>query len=201
MTMELVLATTNVHKIREYKAMFHGLPEVDLVTLHQFPDYEPPEETGKTFQENAIIKAEHAAKTFNKWVIADDSGLVVPALNGAPGVYSRRYADENASDGENNKKLLTEMQDLKDLQRSAFYECAIALAGPDGYLKVVSGICEGIIIEEERGNNGFGYDPLFSKHDYGDKTFGELPEAVKNKVSHRGKALEKIFIILQSKFK
>ncbi|MFA6916322.1 MAG: RdgB/HAM1 family non-canonical purine NTP pyrophosphatase [Parachlamydiales bacterium] len=199
--MELVLATTNIHKIREYKAMFHGLPHIDLLTLHNFPHYVQPEETGKSFQENASIKAEHAAKTLQKWVIADDSGLVVPALKGDPGVHSRRYADVNASDIENTKKLLKEMTDFKDLQRAGFYECAIALSGPDGYLKVVTGICEGMIAEEERGNNGFGYDSVFSKHDYGGKTFGELQEDLKNKVSHRGKALEKILLFLQSKIK
>lgn len=199
--MELVLATTNIHKIREYKAMLHGLPNIDLLTLHNFPQYKQPEETGTTFQENALIKATHAAKTLQKWVLADDSGLVVPALKGEPGVHSRRYADKNASDSENLKKLLNELANFSDLQRAAFYECALALAGPNGYEKVITGICEGVIAEEARGSNGFGYDPVFLKHDYGRKTLGELNEETKIKVSHRGKALEKMLLILQSVIK
>lgn len=169
----------------------------DVLSLLNFPEYTPPEETGLTFQENAILKAEHAAKALNKWVIADDSGLVVPALKGAPGVYSRRYAGEEATDAENRYKLLQSMQSLSDHERSAYFECCLAIAGPEGLKKVVTGTCDGFIILEERGRNGFGYDPLFVKHDY-DKTFAEITESTKNKISHRRKAFEKLVATLET---
>ena len=112
-------------------------------------------------------------------------------------MYSRRYSGEDATDAENRKKLLEEMNGKRELERSAYYECSLALAGPDGMKKTVRGICEGIIIEDERGRNGFGYDSLFMKHDY-DKTFAELEESVKNRISHRMKAVEKILPTLET---
>ncbi len=194
-----MLATSNVHKIRELRALLlRSHPQLDLLTLHQFPQYSAPEETGNTFSENAALKAVHASQALNKWVLADDSGLVVPALNGQPGIQSRRYAGPEASDTENRKKLLHAMSGLADFQRAAYYECSIALAGPGGSIKTFSAICEGMISESERGNNGFGYDPLFYKYDYGEKTFAELTEDVKNRVSHRGKAVEKMLLTLQT---
>src|SRR3990167_5182840 len=108
--LEFVIASTNVHKIRELRSMMKPLPNLDLLSLCDFPEYVPPEEVGMTFEENAILKAVHAAKTLNRWAIADDSGLVVPALSGAPGIYSARYAGNNAPDCDNRKKLLAEMQ-------------------------------------------------------------------------------------------
>lgn len=195
--MEIVLASSNLHKIREFKDMLKSLSHIDLLSLHQFPDYKAPEETGLTFKENAILKAEHAAKYLNKWAIADDSGLVVPALRGEPGVYSRRYAGENASDADNRKKLLLSMHKLDNLeQRSAYYECCLALAGPQGLKKCVTGTCEGYISKEEKGRNGFGYDPLFIKYDY-EKTFAEIDEAIKNRISHRRKAFERMLTALE----
>ena len=104
--MEILLATANLHKLREFRDMFKSLPHIEIISLHQFPDYSLPEETGLTFKENAILKAEHAARTLNKWALADDSGLVVPSLGGEPGVFSRRYAGLEATDVENNQKLL-----------------------------------------------------------------------------------------------
>lgn len=195
--MEIVLATSNLHKIREFKEMLKHLSHIDLLSFHQFPDYIAPEETGLTFKENAILKAEHAAHYFNKWTIADDSGLVVPLLKGEPGVYSRRYAGPNATDAENRKKLLLEMQNLKSSeQRSAYYECCLAIASPQGLKKCATGICEGYISTEERGRNGFGYDPLFIKNDY-EKTFAEINETIKNRISHRRKAFERILPSLE----
>ena len=189
--MDLLLATTNGHKIREMRTLLKPFASFDLYSLLDFPTYVQPEETGVTFEENAILKAQHSANTLQMWAIADDSGLVVPALGGEPGVYSARYAGVGAPDKENRKKLLQAMLSLEGLGRSAYFECCIALASPEGIKKVVYGICEGIISYEERGRNGFGYDSLFLKHDY-NQTFGELDESQKNQVSHRAKALEKL---------
>lgn len=190
--LEIVIATGNLNKLREFREMFKTFKNVDFLSLLNFPHYRLPEETGKTFLENAILKAEHAAKHLNKWVIADDSGLVVPALEGSPGIYSARYAGEGASDKENRTKLLHALKGKKDLERSAYFECALALAAPDGTIKkTVTGLSEGLLLEQERGTGGFGYDALFVKYDY-DKSFAELDENVKNRISHRAKAIEKL---------
>jgi XTP/dITP diphosphohydrolase len=196
-TFELVIASTNIHKIREFRTLLKPLNRFDLLSLSDFPDYIPPEETGKSFEENAILKAVTAAKALNRWVIADDSGLIVPGLHGAPGIFSARYAGANASDFDNRKKLLEEMRHLMDEDRHAFYECVIALASPSGLKKCTHAICEGTLLSQERGGSGFGYDPLFVKHGY-NKTFAELTEATKNQISHRAKALNKIVLSLQS---
>jgi XTP/dITP diphosphohydrolase len=195
--MEIVIASRNVHKIREFKEMFKFLKGVDVLSLHLFQDYEAPEESGQTFQENALIKGRHAAKTLNKWVVADDSGLVVPFLKDAPGVRSSRYAGNEASDLDNRQKLLREMASFSDVERNAYFECCLALCGPTGIEKCVKGVCEGYILTEERGRNGFGYDPLFVKHEY-DKSFAELDESVKNRISHRSKAFEKLIVTLEA---
>lgn len=196
MPTQIVIASSNVHKIREFREMLKGIKSVDILSLLHFPQYEPPPENGQTFQENAVRKAEHAAKALQQWVLADDSGLVVPALKGAPGINSRRYAGEEATDAENRKKLLTEMRHLDDLQRAAYFECCLAVADPEGLKKCVTGTCEGTILQEERGSNGFGYDSLFVKGDY-DKTFAELAEATKNRISHRSKAVDKLLSTLR----
>lgn len=196
-TIELVIASTNGHKVRELKDMLKTIEHLDLLSLCDFSDYVQVEETGSTFEENAILKAEHAAKALNRWVIAEDSGLVVPALKGAPGVFSARYAGKDATDFENRKKLVEEMKHLMDDDRRAFYECAIALASPAGLKKCVKGTCEGQLLTKDRGGGGFGYDPLFIKYGY-NKTFAELGESVKNRISHRRKALDKIIFSLES---
>lgn len=193
---QLVIASTNVHKVREFRNMLKESSQFDVLSLCDFPDYCPPEETGQTFEENASLKAEHAAKTLNRWVIADDSGLVVPALNGSPGIFSARYAGSNATDLENRKKLLDEMQHLLDDDRQAFFECCIALASPEGLKKCVRGTCEGALLTKDRGGSGFGYDPLFIKHGYS-KTFAELGESTKNRISHRRKAMDKLILSLE----
>ena len=195
--MQLLIASTNVHKIREFRSMLKKRADLDILSLHNFPDYQPPEETGKTCEENAKLKAQHAASALNVLTLADDSGLVVPALGGAPGVYSARYAGENATDKDNRKKLLEMMQSFKDYQRQAYFSCSLVLASPDRIIKCVVGTCEGSITEEEKGRNGFGYDAVFLKNDYG-KTFGELEEEVKNRISHRRKAMEKMLLVLES---
>lgn len=195
---ELVLASTNIHKIREIKTILKSsLTSFDLLSLCDFPDYVPLKETGKTFEENAVTKAVHAAKMLNRWVIADDSGLIVPALNGAPGAFSARYAGNHATDFDNRKKLLLEIGHLMDEDRHAYYECCLVLASPEGVKKVVKGICEGALLLQERGGGGFGYDPLFVKHGY-NKSFAELGESIKNRVSHRRKALDKLIHTLEA---
>jgi XTP/dITP diphosphohydrolase len=195
--MELILATQNLGKVREMREMLKGIEGLDLLSLLQFPDYQPPEETGATFEENAVLKAEHAAKHLQKWVLADDSGLIVPALKGDPGVFSKRYAGEEATDAENRTKLLNAMEGMEGIARSAYFECCLALAAPDTLKKTVKGTCEGMISLEERGRHGFGYDALFIKHDY-DKTFAELDEHTKNRVSHRRKAIDKLIPLLST---
>lgn len=195
--MELVLASTNLHKIREFREMLKAFKNLDVLSLLNFPAYIQPPETGATFKENAILKAVHAAQALNKWVVADDSGLVVPSLAGDPGVYSARYSGEGATDADNRLKLLHALEGKQDLERTAYFECCLALANPAGLQKCVTGTCEGRILLEERGRNGFGYDALFIKHDY-DKTFAELDEATKNRISHRRKALEKLTGTLES---
>jgi XTP/dITP diphosphohydrolase len=130
-------------------------------------------------------------------VIADDSGLVVPSLGGIPGVYSARFAGENATDLDNRKLLLQKIEHLLEEDRHAYYECCIVLASPSGVKKCVRGICEGTLLTAEKGGGGFGYDPLFIKHGY-NKSFAELEEATKNRISHRRKALDKLILSLES---
>lgn len=195
--MKLVIASRNIHKIREFRAMLKKVIDLDILSLIDFPHYIPPPETGSSFEENAKAKAEHAAKTLNHWALADDSGIVVPALHGVPGIFSRRYAGENATDKENRLKLLKEMSHLQESARQAYFECWIALASPEGMKKIAKGISEGMIIEQERGSLGFGYDSIFVKHEYG-KTFAELEEETKNRISHRRKALDKILPTLEA---
>jgi len=195
--MKLIIASRNVHKIREIRSMLKGNFQWDIYSLIDFPEYQPPKETGTTFEANAILKATHAAQTLKAWALADDSGLVIPALNGAPGVRSARYAGEDASDKDNRKKLVEEMKEFKDENRDGYFECCIALASPERLEKSVCGRVEGTIIGKETGGQGFGYDCLFKKHDY-NKTFAELEEEVKNRISHRRKAIDKILLTLEN---
>ena len=195
--MELIIASRNVHKIRELRSILKKLTAFDLLSLIDFPHYHPPEETGSTFEENANLKAAHAAKQLGRWVLADDSGLVVPALGGAPGIFSHRYAGEHATDKENRQKLLNALIGIDESQRQGYFECWIALASPEGLKKSVRGITEGMITEHERGGLGFGYDPIFVKYEYS-KTFAELEEETKNRISHRRKAIDKLLPFLES---
>jgi XTP/dITP diphosphohydrolase len=195
--MEIVIASTNSHKIREFKAMLKGHVQYDIRSLLDFPQYQPPPETEDTFEGNAKLKAIHAAHALNRWVLADDSGLVVPAIGGEPGVYSARFAGDQATDLDNRKKLLQKMEHLLEEDRNAYFECCLVLASPNGVKKSVSGICEGTLLSQEKGRGGFGYDPLFIKHGYS-KTFAELEESIKNRISHRRKALDKMLPFLES---
>jgi len=194
--MELVVASTNMHKVRELRSLLRSL-HFDLLSLRDFPNYVPPKETGKTLEENVKLKAHFAAKALKKWVLADDSGLVVPALQGLPGVNSSSFAGEGATDLENRKKLLSMMQGLYETQRQAYFECYLCLVSPEGKEKLFHGKCEGYIVEVPRGAAGFGYDAIFRKHEYS-KTFAELDEEVKNKISHRRKAFDRLLPYLES---
>lgn len=197
MLIPLVIASKNIHKIREYKELLKGLNKFDVLSLLDFPEYVPPKEKGKSFQENAEIKAVFAAKTLHKLVLSDDSGLVIPKLDGEPGIYSARYAGENASDMDNRKKLLSKMDQLEDDDRNGYFECCISLAREDGLIASFCATCEGRVKEKECGGSGFGYDPLFIKSGYS-KTFAELDSFLKNKISHRGKAFSRMLTTLES---
>lgn len=194
---KLLIASKNVHKIRECRSILQPLQHLDILSLRDFPNYTPPEETGDSFRDNAILKAEHAAKELQIYTLADDSGLIVPALNGEPGVKSARYAGNQATDADNRKKLLSVMQHLSEEDRTAYFECCVALSSPEGLKKCFSGACEGKILLKERGGGGFGYDPLFLKNEYS-KTFAELEESLKNRISHRRKALDKMMVSLET---
>ncbi|CDR34496.1 RdgB/HAM1 family non-canonical purine NTP pyrophosphatase [Criblamydia sequanensis] len=195
--MKIILATSNLHKIREFREMFANLSEIDWLSLLNYPNYKLPEETGSTFEENSAIKALHGASHLNEWVLADDSGLVVPSLGKEPGIFSKRYAGLNANDNENRKKLLEKLSEKKDIERNAYFQCSLTLANKEGVKKTVTSIVEGYIAHEEKGRNGFGYDSLFIKHDY-NQTFGELDPKVKSRISHRRKAFEKLLPTLHA---
>lgn len=181
----LVIATTNKNKLKEFQVILKDL-NIEIRSLDDFGPIPPAIEDGDSFDENAYKKALHTAKVLGLPAIADDSGLVVEALEGAPGVHSARYAGENATDEDNLHKLLTELQGIEN--RKAHFQCVLSIAVPSGPALTYEGICDGIIIDEKRGNNGFGYDPVFYREDY-EKTFAELSMEEKNKISHRGKAL------------
>lgn len=183
---KIVVGSRNSGKIREIQAVLADLPYcVTGLSDQTIPD---AEETGTTFQENAILKARYYCQHTGEYCLADDSGLEVDALNGAPGVYSARYAGEQASDEENNQKLLSALTAIPMQRRTARFRSVLALAGPDGSLMLAEGVCEGIVLFEARGTGGFGYDPLFLMQDQR-KTLAEMTLAEKNLVSHRGNAL------------
>jgi XTP/dITP diphosphohydrolase len=184
----LVLATRNQGKIVEFRKLLSGF-EVDVKSLSDFGPIPPVLEDGTTFEENAYKKAHFTARVLGFPALADDSGLVVDALKGAPGVHSARFAGEGASDEANNLKLLRMMQGMAS--RKAVFECVIVIAVPRGPALVYEGKCEGEIAHEMRGANGFGYDPVFY-YPAMKKTFGEMPQEEKNRVSHRGKAMAKL---------
>jgi XTP/dITP diphosphohydrolase len=193
---EIVAATKNVGKVRELKELFADLP-LQLKSLNEFPNVFEPEETGATFAENAVIKARSYALQTQSWSLADDSGLEVDALGGAPGVFSARYAGENASDQERLAKLLHELDKTQDRKRLARFVCAMAVSDEKGEIKILSeGVCTGKITLKPAGTNGFGYDPIFMPAGF-EQTFGELSSEIKQKISHRVQAAEKIIAFLQ----
>ncbi len=184
----IVIATTNKNKLSEFREILKDT-NIEIRSLEDFGSIPQAVEDGSTFDENAYKKASHTARILGVPAIADDSGLVVNALDGAPGVYSARYSGEKATDDENVAKLLKNLQGVTD--RSARFECVLSIAVPSGPALTYEGSCEGIIIDEKRGSNGFGYDPVFYFEEL-QKTFAELSPEEKNRVSHRGKALAQV---------
>lgn len=198
--MTIALATKNLGKLQEFRYLFQQfLPNVhdlQLAGLNEFSPMEPITEDGATFHQNARKKALLTADHTGLLTLADDSGLEVDALNNAPGIYSARYAGEHATDEDNMRKLLAELKDKPHDQRTARFVCVIAVALPGDVLGLFEGVTHGVIGFEPAGTNGFGYDPLFIKQDYG-KTFAELPIDVKNRISHRARAFEKAAAIIE----
>jgi XTP/dITP diphosphohydrolase len=187
----LMLATRNPKKRKEIVEILGDLP-LDLGDLSQRPDVPEVAETGTTFEANARLKAEQVAKATGAWALGEDSGLVLPGLNGRPGVYSARYAGKQGDDAANNARLLAELAPLPDDRRAAYYVCVAALADPSGEVQAVTeGRCHGVIVKEARGTGGFGYDPLFLVPEF-HQTFGELSARVKHALSHRARALERL---------
>ena len=195
---KIVLATANTHKVIEFQRILNELlPDLELVAASQFPGVPEVEETGSTFAENALIKARAINDFTNLPALADDSGLIVDALNGAPGIFSARYAGLPADDLANVMKLLNEIKELDQSLLSAKFECAIALVDKSQDLElVVDGQMPGQVIKEIRGENGFGYDPIFVPQGL-TKTSSELSDSEKDQISHRGIALRKISAILK----
>jgi XTP/dITP diphosphohydrolase len=185
---QLLIATRNAHKTREFRELLGRAFEV--IDLSSFPEIAIPEETGRTFEDNATLKAIAASKKLPSLVIADDSGLEVEALGGAPGIFSARYAGENAGDVPNVNKLLRELRkrNIATEKRSARFRCLIALAQNGKVLGVFEGFVEGKIVDPPRGNRGFGYDPIFEPKGF-NQTFAEMTPESKNQISHRGQAI------------
>jgi XTP/dITP diphosphohydrolase len=193
----ILIATRNPGKVKEITVILED-SGWSFCSLQEFESVETPEENGETYSDNAILKARHYAAATGMHALADDSGLEVDALGGAPGVFSARYAGENASDAIRRKLLLSELAKIDAKDRRARFVAVVAIARPDGtILNLSEGICEGIITSVPRGTGGFGYDPLFIPDGY-DQTFAELPENIKNSISHRAQALMKTNAFLKS---
>ena len=187
---KIVFASGNKHKIEEFGAILKKyLPDIDVVSMKEVGIFDDIVEDGLTFEENAMIKAKAVSK-YGYIGVADDSGITVDALDGAPGIYSARYAGEHGNDKKNNQKLLFDMQGIEN--RNGAFVCTIACAFPENMANedfCVRGECRGVVLPEEKGIGGFGYDPLFFVEEYG-KTFGELSSEEKNKISHRAVTTE-----------
>jgi XTP/dITP diphosphohydrolase len=193
---ELIIGTKNVGKIKELEELLADLP-VRLRSLNDFTDAVEPDESGATFSENAILKARSYARQTGLPALADDSGLEVEALGGAPGVLSARYSGAGANDAQRIEKLLREINKTNDPNRRARFVCAMAIADAAGEtLFVAEGVCGGIIALKARGAGGFGYDPIFIPDGFS-ATFGELSGGIKQQISHRARASEKIIQYLR----
>ncbi|MDR1196216.1 MAG: XTP/dITP diphosphatase [Endomicrobium sp.] len=186
---EIIIATGNRHKVAEIKDIL-GDVNVKVIAMTDFPNYPRTVEDGKTLEENAAKKAKEAAAFFKKWSIADDTGLEVEYLNGAPGVFSARYAGDGCTYEDNNKKLLSALHGAPKDKRNAQFRCVIAISSPEGEVTFAEGRIFGIISENLAGDKGFGYDPIFFVPEQ-NKTFAQLDEKVKNTISHRAQALQK----------
>lgn len=192
----LLLATTNNHKLDEYRAIFRELP-FQILSLRDVQIDTDVEETGSTFAENATLKARFYAQAANMLALADDSGLEIDALGGEPGIYSARFAGRETSYAERFRLIFARLQHVPPSQRTARFRCAIALAEPSGQAQVVEGTIEGLIAECPRGENGFGYDPIFLVPELG-QTTAEMRAEEKHRISHRGRAAEAARHLLES---
>lgn len=200
MFQRLVIATHNQKKAREMmEILCERFPELEIVTLNEYSGVPEPEETGATYAENAIIKAESAARWTGEWCLADDAGLEIDALYGHPGLYSKRFEGEETPFEEKMKRILERMDGLTNGHRSARFRCAIALANPYEPTSTFEDICEGSIAYKPMGQNGFGYDPIFFLPELG-CTMAELTPQEKHQVSHRGKVLGKLADKLEEMF-
>ncbi len=189
--MRLVVASRNAKKCGELEALLGPLG-VEVCGVGEFPNAPEVDETGTTFAENAALKATEVATAIGQWTIADDSGLQVDHLKGEPGVYSARYAGEQATDADNNAKLLNELDGVPPAQRGAQFVCHLAISDPNGEICLTaSGRCRGRIVSELSGSGGFGYDPLFLVREY-HRTFGQLSAATKSVLSHRARAIAEL---------
>jgi XTP/dITP diphosphohydrolase len=192
----LVVASRNRKKSLEIGDLLAPL-NIAVVSVADFPEAPDVEETGATFAENSALKAQQTAEAIGCWTLADDSGLAVDALEGAPGVYSARYAGPDATDQDNNEKLLAELRDTPDEQRGAQFICCLTVADPAGEIRLqVQGRCRGRVLREPRGESGFGYDPLFWIPEYR-KTFAELSLTTKSVLSHRARAFHHLCPLLR----
>jgi len=193
--MKLLVATGNQGKLKEIRRLLADT-SLEIIGLDAFPDVPEVVEDGDTFEANARKKAIEMAHATGLLTLADDSGLVVEALEGAPGVISARYAGDACDDDANNCKLMDDMEGVADDRRQAAFHCVMALAQPDGECVTFDGMISGLLLREPRGAGGFGYDPYFLVPEYG-KTTSELPLEIKNRISHRGNALRKVLPVLQ----
>jgi len=195
MNYKLLLATNNQDKVREYKSLLQNLP-YELVTLAEQGITTIVDEVGESLEENARLKATTLAAESQLLSLADDSGLEVDALGGEPGRLSARYAGENASDKDRVNYLLSRLKGVSWEKRTACFRCVIAIATPDGKVEFCSGECQGFITFEPRGEQGFGYDPVFYLPEL-NKTMAEIPMEIKNQVSHRGQAIREVYNVLR----
>ncbi|MDY7039951.1 MAG: XTP/dITP diphosphatase [Chloroflexota bacterium] len=194
--MKLLVATHNLGKIREYRELLAGLP-ADLVFPAELGLDVQVVESGDSFEENAVLKAKAFLQASGLLTLADDSGLEVDALGGAPGVRTARYAGQGASDADRYRLLLSNLENTPQEKRTARFRCVVAVAVPDGQLHTAEGCCEGIITFAPSGEHGFGYDPVFYVPDYG-RTMAELDPVIKNQVSHRARAVQAAWPILKA---
>lgn len=192
----IVIATNNQNKVREFKSLFDN-PNIEFKTLKEIGYNKEIIEDGNTFSENALIKAKTVSKELNVIAISDDSGLSCEALNGAPGIYSARYAGPQHNDDDNNALLIKNLSDKEN--KNAKYVCAICLYHPNDEYKIIVGECHGTIIDTPKGKNGFGYDPYFYIEAFG-KTFAEVPLEQKNTISHRARALRGLKEVINEDF-
>lgn len=193
----IVLSSRNKKKAREVSEILAPAGFV-VVPVTEFPDIPEVDEDGTTFAENAAKKASEVARRLDRWVIGEDSGLQVDALNGAPGIFSARYSGEGATDESNNRKLIADLAGVPDKKRGAGYICSVALSDPNGTIRIAcEGTCRGRILTEAYGEGGFGYDPFFLIPEY-HLTFGQLSSTVKHRLSHRARAFAKFLPLLKN---